>query len=61
MRQHRFAVGDVVVLQGFEGALPATLAELGCLPLADRNLELDRAEKGYLSLAILGVAIALML
>jgi len=61
LRQHRFAVGDVVVLQGFEGALPATLAELGCLPLADRNLELDRAEKGYLSLAILGVAIALML
>ena len=61
LRQHVFAVGDVIVLQGFEAALPATLAELGCLPLADRNLELERAEKGYLSLAILAVALALML
>ncbi|HMN73697.1 MAG TPA: SLC13 family permease [Rhodoblastus sp.] len=61
LRQHVFQAGDVVVLQGLETALPATLAELGCLPLADRNLELERAEKGYLSITIVAVAIALML
>ncbi len=61
LRQHVFHAGDVVVLQGVENALPATLAELGCLPLADRNLELDRAEKGLVSVAIVAIAIALML
>lgn len=61
LRQHVFHVGDVIVLQGQESALPATLSDLGCLPLADRNLELERTEKGLVSVAILAVAIALML
>jgi len=61
LRQHVFEAGDVVLLQGFEATLPATLAELGCLPLADRNLEIERSEKGYVSLAIVAVAIVVML
>ncbi len=61
LRGHVFAPGDVIVLQGHAHGLSATLAELGCLPLADRNLELHRAEKGYLSLAILAAALVLML
>ena len=60
LRDHVFAPGDVLVLQGHAQGMTATLAELGCLPLADRNLELHRAEKGYVSLAILAVALVLM-
>lgn len=61
LRDHVFAPGDVVVMQGHAHGLTATFAELGCLPLADRNLELHRAEKGYVSIAILGVALVLMI
>ena len=61
LRDHIFAPGDVLVLQGHAQGMTTTLAELGCLPLADRNLELHRAEKGYVSLAILAVALVLMI
>ena len=61
LHAHRFRAGDVAMFQGFDNSLHATLAELGCLPLADRNLELGRSERGWIALAILGVAIAVML
>ncbi len=61
LRDHVFAQGDVLVLQGEASALTTTLADLGCLPLADRNLELHRAEKGYVSIGILAVALGLMI
>ena len=56
----RFRAGDVVALQGWEQDLPATLAELGCLPLADRRLMLGRKRTGLWSLAILVVAMILV-
>ncbi|MFV0280226.1 MAG: SLC13 family permease [Rhodoblastus sp.] len=61
LRQHVFAAGDVIVLQGFDNTMASTLADLGCLPLADRNLELARVERGYLPLAIIAIALVLML
>lgn len=51
--------GDVVVLQGHIDTMPETLAELGCLPLAERNLQLGRGRKAVLPVLILGAAIAL--
>jgi di/tricarboxylate transporter len=61
-RLHRlsFRAGDVVALQGWEKDLPATLAELGCLPLADRNLMLGRKRTGLWPLVILTVAMVLV-
>ena len=38
-------VGDVVLLQGDRTALPDTLARLGLLPLADRNVTLEGAKR----------------
>lgn len=60
LQTHTFQVGDVVVLQGWESALPATLAELGLLPLADRSLVLGKSTDGLVSLAVLGVALVLI-
>ena len=56
----RFRAGDVVALQGWEMDLPTTLAELGCLPLADRRLMLGQKRTGSWSLVILVVAMILV-
>ena len=52
----RFRPGDVVLLQGDLEALPDTLAQLGCLPLARREIALDRAPS-LLPLVIFAAAI----
>lgn len=36
----RFNAGDILLVQGFEDSLSGKLAELGCLPLAERGLRL---------------------
>jgi di/tricarboxylate transporter len=51
--------GDVIVLQGTLDTLPERLRELGCLPLAERQLRLGSARRGLVPLAILVVAMAL--
>ncbi|THD38012.1 MAG: SLC13 family permease [Sphingomonas sp.] len=48
--------GDVIVLQGPLTLLPERLPELGALPLAERTLRLGNSRKGWLPVAILGVA-----
>jgi di/tricarboxylate transporter len=59
LRRIRFEAGDVVVLQGLTNAMPETLATLGCLPLAGRNLQLGRPRKVVLPLVILALAVGL--
>ena len=56
LRSHRFVVGDVVLLQGWERSLSSVIAELGCLPLADRRLTLGRKNSGAVPVALLTVA-----
>ncbi|HEX9931793.1 MAG TPA: SLC13 family permease [Allosphingosinicella sp.] len=51
--------GDVVVLQGPLDTLAERLRDLGCLPLAERQLRLGSARRGLVPLAILGAAMAL--
>lgn len=46
-------LGDVIVLQGDRDALPETLREIGCLPLAERPIMLGSARRGLVPLAIL--------
>jgi di/tricarboxylate transporter len=57
--QIRFAVGDILLLQGKESALKETLATLGCLPLAERGIRLFKPRKILLAVSIFGVAMVL--
>ncbi len=45
--------GDVIVLQGNLKKLPDTLRDLGCLPLAERDIRLGNARRSLLPIAIL--------
>jgi di/tricarboxylate transporter len=59
LRQTRFMLGDTIVLQGHTGQLPDILTALGCLPLAERTLNLGRKRQIILPVAIIAVAIGL--
>jgi di/tricarboxylate transporter len=54
----RFRAGDVLLLQGPTGTFPEVLSSLGCLPLAGRGLNLGQSRRLLLSIAILGIALA---
>ncbi len=55
----RFSEGDIIVLQGNLDAMPETLKELGCLPLAERNLQLGRPKFMMMPVLIMAGAILL--
>ena len=59
LSERRLGEGDVIVLQGHKNQLPETLAELGCLPLAERNLQLGRARMAMLPIMILAACVGL--
>lgn len=61
LRDIRFKVGDVLLLQGNESEIADNLASLGCLPLAKRELQLGQPRKLALSVAIFAAAIVAML
>ncbi|MFN3458597.1 MAG: SLC13 family permease [Novosphingobium sp.] len=48
--------GDVIVLQGPLDTMPARLAEMGALPLAERSIGLGSKRTRWLPLVILGLA-----
>lgn len=55
----RFEEGDVIVLQGSLDSMTETLGELGCLPLAERNLQLGRPKVLFMPALIMAAAVAL--
>jgi di/tricarboxylate transporter len=55
----RFEEGDVIVLQGNIDTMPETLNDLGCLPLAERNLQLGRPKFFFMPALIMGVCVTL--
>ncbi len=57
LAQVRFEVGDVLLLQGERAVLQKVLPMLGCLPLAERGLNLPRPAGSWLPLAIFAIAI----
>lgn len=59
LRGIRFAVGDVVVLQGNALAMPDALKTLGLLPLAERRLALGRSRDLVMPIVLLLAAVAL--
>ncbi len=56
--QIRFAVGDILLLQGRSDQLKETLAALGCLPLAERGLRFFKPRKIVLAAGVFGAAMA---
>lgn len=60
LKDIRLKVGDVLLLQVGESVLPEKLPDLGCLPLASRNLNLGRPRRLLLSVLIFMAAIAAM-
>ncbi|WP_445158065.1 SLC13 family permease [Halomonas sp. E14] len=61
LRDIRFRPGDVLLLQGGESNLTESLATLGCLPLARRNLPLGQPRMLLISLGIFALALVAML
>jgi di/tricarboxylate transporter len=54
----RFTAGDVVLLQGDTERLRATMTTLGCLPLAQRDLQLGKPRRVLLAVGIFTAALA---
>lgn len=61
LRDIRFRAGDVLLLQGDEADVAEALPELGCLPLASRDLPLGRPRRVILSVGLFAAAVAVML
>jgi di/tricarboxylate transporter len=59
LRDIRLYAGDVIVLQGPLGAMSEVLRELGCLPLAPREIHLGTVRRGLVPIAVLTVAMLL--
>jgi di/tricarboxylate transporter len=58
LRRFKFQLGDAIVFQGRRAGIYETLAALGCLPLAERQLRLGRRRQLVLPVAILALAMA---
>ena len=59
LRDIRLYAGDVIVLQGPSGAMTEALRELGCLPLAPREIHLGNVRRGLVPIVVLIVAMTL--
>src|SRR3990172_1836186 len=59
LRAVKLRAGDVVVLRGNLAAMPETLGELNCLPLAERDLHIGR-QRSLFPIAVLAAAMALV-
>lgn len=58
--QVRFRAGDVLLLQGERASMQDALTNLGCLPLAQREIGLGRPKSSPIAPLIFGSAIALV-
>ncbi len=59
LRSFRFQIGDVVLLDGEQDKLPEAIAELGFLPLMERDLRVGRPRRTLLGSSIFVLAIGL--
>jgi len=60
LRTARLQAGDVLLLQGAESGLPGRLAELGLLPLAEREVRLGGKRRKFLPAVVLAVAMVMV-
>jgi di/tricarboxylate transporter len=59
LRSFRFRTGDIVLLEGDAENLPEAIAELGLLPLAERDLRVGRPRRALLASGLFVLAITL--
>jgi di/tricarboxylate transporter len=59
LRSVKFKAGDVVVIRGNLAAMPETLGELNCLPLAERDLRIGR-KASLVPILVLAAAMGLV-
>jgi di/tricarboxylate transporter len=57
LRQLRLRAGDVLLLQGETERLPGVIASLGCLPLAERGIQIGRRRQAGLCVTVFAAAI----
>lgn len=60
LRTAKLQAGDILLLQGPENSLPATLQGLDLLPLVEREVRLGDARKRYLPAVVLAAAMILV-
>jgi di/tricarboxylate transporter len=60
LRSISLRAGDVIVLQGNLKRLPDTLKDLGCLPLAERDIRLGSARRSLIPVVVLAGAMGLV-
>ncbi|KAK0341643.1 hypothetical protein LTR94_025548, partial [Friedmanniomyces endolithicus] len=60
LRTAKLQAGDVLLLQGAQSGLPARLAELGLLPLAEREMRLGGQRRRFLPAVVLALAMGLV-
>jgi di/tricarboxylate transporter len=58
LRDLRFQLGDILLLQGEQHDLDRAISELGCLPLAERRLGIGQPRRLILSMSVFAAAIA---
>jgi di/tricarboxylate transporter len=58
LREFRFQAGDVLLLEGDPERLPSVIGSVGCLPLAERGLHIQRQRHGLLAIGIFVAAVA---
>ena len=56
-----FKVGDVLLVQGESDKIDEALDRMGCLPLADRGINLGQPKKILLALSIFGLSLILII
>lgn len=61
MSEVTFQEGDIVVLQGEIDAMPERLEAMGCLPLAQRNLQLGLRGSRYVPMLVMLCAVLLVI
>lgn len=54
----RLEPGDVLLLEGDRETLPTALQNLGCLPLADREIKIGSPSRLWLAIGLFGAALA---
>jgi di/tricarboxylate transporter len=59
LRDIRLYAGDVIVLQGPMGPMSEVMRELGCLPLAPREIHLGTVRRGLVPILVLAAAMVL--
>jgi di/tricarboxylate transporter len=58
LRDFRFRAGDVLLLEGDPERLPSVIRTIGCLPLAERGVQIQRQRQGLLAILIFVSAVA---